>query len=147
MTTKSNGLLGVAEIAELYSVSKVTAATWSRRRDFPKPISQLAMGPVWSENDVRAWRQPIPKAITIHLAGYGLFATVDNPRCISCNQLGVEVQDETAQIVLSQVETTESAGYGDRWPAMETWLKFDYECGNCGAGPTQANVLLHKEEV
>jgi predicted DNA-binding transcriptional regulator AlpA len=70
MTTKANGLLGIAEIAELYSISKVTAGTWSRRRDFPNPVSRLAMGPVWSKADVIAWRQPKPdgKHISIECA-------------------------------------------------------------------------------
>lgn len=51
-------LLGLSEIAELYGVHRNTANNWSRQRDFPLPIAQLKMGPVWSKAEVVAWRTP-----------------------------------------------------------------------------------------
>jgi predicted DNA-binding transcriptional regulator AlpA len=51
-------LLGLAELAELYGVTKATASNWSRRHTFPQPFQQLKMGPVWRKSDVIAWRTP-----------------------------------------------------------------------------------------
>lgn len=56
MTTQR--LLGLAEISELYGVSKNTANSWTRQHDFPNPIVKLAMGPVWDHDQVSAWRPP-----------------------------------------------------------------------------------------
>lgn len=57
MTTHTD-LLGLSEIAELYGVHRNTANNWSRQRDFPLPIAQLKMGPVWSREEVVAWKRP-----------------------------------------------------------------------------------------
>jgi predicted DNA-binding transcriptional regulator AlpA len=50
--------LGLSEIAELYGVHRNTANNWSRQRDFPLPIAQLKMGPLWRREDVVAWKRP-----------------------------------------------------------------------------------------
>jgi hypothetical protein len=55
-------LLGLTEIAELYGVDKNTANGWRRRSDFPAPAQVLRMGPVWTEEDLLAWREPVPTA-------------------------------------------------------------------------------------
>lgn len=57
-------LLGLAEIADLYAVSKATASNWSRSRDFPAPRWQLKMGPIWTYNQIERWRIP---ARTVHI--------------------------------------------------------------------------------
>lgn len=57
MTTNTD-LLGLSEIADLYGVHRNTANNWSRQRDFPLPITQLKMGPVWSREEVVAWKTP-----------------------------------------------------------------------------------------
>lgn len=49
-------LIGLAELAELYGVSKNTANTWARRHDWPKPVANLRMGPVWDRDEVVAHR-------------------------------------------------------------------------------------------
>ena len=51
-------LLGMTEMAELYGVSRQTATGWRRQTNFPKPIAELAMGPVWDLEDLKAWRTP-----------------------------------------------------------------------------------------
>ena len=51
-------LLGMTEMAELYGVSRQTATGWRRQTNFPKPIADLAMGPVWDLEDLKAWREP-----------------------------------------------------------------------------------------
>jgi predicted DNA-binding transcriptional regulator AlpA len=49
-------LIGLAELAELYGVSKNTANTWARRHSFPKPVASLKMGPVWDRDEVLKYR-------------------------------------------------------------------------------------------
>lgn len=50
------GLVGIPEIAELAGVQPNTVQMWRRRHDdFPAPIVELKMGPVWSWNDVGPW--------------------------------------------------------------------------------------------
>lgn len=73
-------LLGLAEIADLYGISKTSANAWTRRHDFPNPITKLAMGPVWDQDEVIAWRSPI--------------ATFDQKLTIRCAWCGCgEMQD------------------------------------------------------
>jgi hypothetical protein len=47
-------LIGLAELAELYGVSKNTANTWARRHDWPAPVATLKMGPVWDRETILA---------------------------------------------------------------------------------------------
>lgn len=51
-------LIGLAELAELYGVSKNTANTWARRHDWPSPVVTLKMGPVW-DRDVILYHRPL----------------------------------------------------------------------------------------
>jgi predicted DNA-binding transcriptional regulator AlpA len=67
-------LLGLAELAELYGVTKATASNWSRRHTFPQPIQHLKMGPVWRHSDVVAWRTPGPQTVRL------VCAWCDSPR-------------------------------------------------------------------
>ncbi len=49
-------LVGVAELAEACGVKPDTIHKWrARHDDFPAPIAELAMGPVWLWGDVRRW--------------------------------------------------------------------------------------------
>jgi predicted DNA-binding transcriptional regulator AlpA len=50
-------LAGVAEVAGVVGVSRARASVLSRRADFPTPIDQLAMGPVWEYKDVERWQK------------------------------------------------------------------------------------------
>lgn len=56
--TKIADLIGLSEIADLYGVDTNTANGWRRRKDFPKPIHQLRMGPMWDKEQVLEWRWP-----------------------------------------------------------------------------------------
>ena len=68
-------LVGINEIAEMAKVSRQVIANWrSRMADFPKPLVDLASGPVFRRSLVRAWlrRRRIPMALvfsTINLKG------------------------------------------------------------------------------
>src|SRR5262245_12761799 len=68
-------LVGINEIAEMAGVSRQAVANWrSRAPDFPKPIADLASGPVFRRFQVRVWlrRRKIPMCnvvSTINLKG------------------------------------------------------------------------------
>jgi prophage regulatory protein len=53
-------LVGLAEIAELLGVSKRTASRYVARADFPPPVAELAMGPIWLTEDVEKWVSGTP---------------------------------------------------------------------------------------
>jgi chromosome partitioning protein len=49
-------LLGLAEIAELFGVTRQVVANWkARKATFPKPVANLKSGPVWERDRVVAW--------------------------------------------------------------------------------------------
>lgn len=49
-------LVGVAEVADLFGVSRQAASNWrERHRDFPKPVALLKSGPVWDLPDILEW--------------------------------------------------------------------------------------------
>ena len=49
-------LVGVAEIADLFGVSRQAASNWRERyADFPQPAASLKSGPVWELPDILAW--------------------------------------------------------------------------------------------
>jgi chromosome partitioning protein len=68
-------LVGINEIAEMAKVSRQAVANWrSRASDFPKPIAELASGPVFRRSQVRVWlrRRKVPMVnvvSTINLKG------------------------------------------------------------------------------
>lgn len=56
-------LVGVAELAKILKVSRQRASELARSPDFPKPIANLAAGPVWKKSaigrHIRSWlRRP-----------------------------------------------------------------------------------------
>ena len=53
-------LVGLAEVAEVFGVSKRTASRYTIRNDFPAPVARLRAGPIWLEDDVRTWAAPVP---------------------------------------------------------------------------------------
>jgi chromosome partitioning protein len=49
-------LLGLAEIAELFGVTRQVVANWKARKPtFPKPVAELKSGPVWEQNAIVSW--------------------------------------------------------------------------------------------
>lgn len=51
-------LVGVAEIADLFGVSRQAASNWRERHaDFPTPAASLKSGPVWELPDIVAWAE------------------------------------------------------------------------------------------
>lgn len=52
----ADDLIGVAEIAEIASVSAAAVANWrARSRTFPEPVAVLRAGPVFNRRQVRRW--------------------------------------------------------------------------------------------
>ena len=45
-------LVGVAEVAILLKVSKQRASVLARHKDFPRPIAELASGPIWKKPSI-----------------------------------------------------------------------------------------------
>lgn len=61
-------LWGCAEIIREFKIGTATLANWRRYRSFPKPLAELASGPVWERRAVENWvkldrprRGPRPK--------------------------------------------------------------------------------------
>ena len=51
-------LVGVAEIADVFGVSRQAASNWRERyADFPKPAASLKSGPVWALPDILTWAE------------------------------------------------------------------------------------------
>lgn len=48
-------LYGLTEIAREVGVSRQAIHQQLQRGSLPKPVAQLAMGPVWTEGQVRKW--------------------------------------------------------------------------------------------
>jgi predicted DNA-binding transcriptional regulator AlpA len=55
MTETEHDLMGAAEIAELFGVSRQRVQQLIGKADFPEPIAALAMGKVWASDAVRGW--------------------------------------------------------------------------------------------
>jgi predicted DNA-binding transcriptional regulator AlpA len=52
---KTSSLIGLTEIAQLLNVSRQRVHVLRKRRDFPSPIAELAVGPVWNSRDLSAF--------------------------------------------------------------------------------------------
>lgn len=56
MIKQDDELVGINEIAEMAGVSRQAVANWRvRASDFPKPLTELASGPVFRRSHVRSW--------------------------------------------------------------------------------------------
>lgn len=57
-------LVGLYEVAEKAGVLPSAVMNWRSRfrGEFPKPVKQLAMGPVWDWTDIHAWLKETGRA-------------------------------------------------------------------------------------
>jgi predicted DNA-binding transcriptional regulator AlpA len=55
MVTAVHHLVGSAEIAAMFGISRQRVQQLISRDDFPRPDVALAMGKVWKRSDVEAW--------------------------------------------------------------------------------------------
>lgn len=127
MTTPK--LLGLAEIAEKYGVSKNSANAWTRRHDFPAPMALLKMGPVWDDSAVTAWRRPGGGgSVSVSTENRVLTATVPQPQCFSCDSFET-MPDEGSLVVYASICEVVCA-------------EFTFHCSTCKTGPTSVSVDL-----
>lgn len=90
MTTQLADLIGLSELGDLFGVSKDTANGWRRRGDFPKPVLELRMGPMWDRNEVLAWRSPVKR---VHMD-----IQIECQHCTGVNLvLGFDADEEQAE--------------------------------------------------
>lgn len=57
-------MVGVSEVAGILGVTRQRALEVSRRPDFPKPIAELAAGPVWNRHAVARFLERWPRRRT-----------------------------------------------------------------------------------
>jgi hypothetical protein len=54
--------VGVKEIAERLDIHQVVVSNWrARYKDFPAPIFELAMGPIYDWEEVKEWASKRPR--------------------------------------------------------------------------------------
>jgi len=61
-------LAGVAELAELFRVSRSVISNWAARRPqngFPRKVMRLASGPIYNINDVLSWYETYAPAVGV----------------------------------------------------------------------------------
>ena len=109
-------LLGLAEIADLYSVSKTTVGNWTRRADWPRPICNLKMGPVWSTAEVLAHKTPASRQqfqfrCASCYSGIVQVLGLSSVRCVNCGELSTLTIEELP------------AGPQDAWPSVVIRIK------------------------
>lgn len=98
-------LIGLAELAELYGVSKNTASTWSRQRDWPAPVATLKMGPIWNQEEVEAHKTPASKQRFAIRCGFCYSDAIHSPGVnldcsftVECGQCGRRSVFEIQQV-------------------------------------------------
>lgn len=52
---------GIAEIARALDARPETVAQWRRRGKLPTPTAELAMGPVWTAEEIEPWIDLVAK--------------------------------------------------------------------------------------
>lgn len=56
MNLEEQSYMGIAEVAAYLDVSKQTIANWRRRREFPAPVADLKMGPIWATDEIMKFK-------------------------------------------------------------------------------------------
>jgi chromosome partitioning protein len=68
MEADDEGLVGLNEVADMAKVSRQAVANWrTRSADFPKPVAELAAGPVFRRWSVRAWLRGKRRIRMVHV--------------------------------------------------------------------------------
>lgn len=61
----SDQILGLAEMAEHFGVSKQVIHNWRKRGRIPEPAVQLAMSPIWYLDQIKSYSyDPITKILS-----------------------------------------------------------------------------------
>lgn len=66
-------LVGTAEIASYFNVSRQRVTNWKRHDPtFPKPVAQLAAGPVWRLAPILRWASSTPSGCKLLAGALGI---------------------------------------------------------------------------
>jgi predicted DNA-binding transcriptional regulator AlpA len=49
-------LMGTAEVAEFFGVTKSAVSNWKKRGHMPKPIAELKMSSIWKKTDIEDYK-------------------------------------------------------------------------------------------
>ena len=63
MSSAETQLVGLAEIAHALGVSRQSGHQITRRKGFPDPRAELAMGPVWEYPQIEEWARTQGKTL------------------------------------------------------------------------------------
>jgi hypothetical protein len=80
-------LVGTAEIAELFEVSRQYADRLTRVPSFPEPEAELASGRVWSRELVEIWGREFRKHFCIPIGGPAKNGGKNRKRCAECGRV------------------------------------------------------------
>ncbi len=118
-------LLGAAEVAKYLGVTRQRIAELRKRPDFPKPIVELAAGPIWLQGavstfvetwDRRPGRKPAGMPFGFRVAEDGQVATDDHEQAAVQFVGSLHLAGASAEEI---AERLEAAGFkppeGDRW--------------------------------
>ena len=86
-------LASIAELAELFGVSKPTAIRYTQRPDFPQPLDRVAAGPIWRRADVEEWARAPPPPPATRERGRRRVATA--LACSTCGSIELHVEPAT----------------------------------------------------
>ncbi len=114
-------ILGINEIATLADVTSQAVTNWrSRATDFPKPISNLASGPVFRRSQIRAWLIKNNRKLASFQSGSSYYARLKNFRgdseelaaCIEkvANRLHEGTSNKPAML-LGQIQSGKTRGF------------------------------------
>jgi hypothetical protein len=115
-------LLGINEIAVLAGVTSQAVINWrNRASDFPKPLSELASGPVFRRSQVRAWLRKNNRKLAFLENGTSYYARLKNFRgdsdelanCIHevANKLMGSTSSNSPGMLLGQIQSGKTRGF------------------------------------
>ncbi len=91
-------LVGLAEIAELLSVSRQRADQFARSSGFPAAVADLAVARVWERDAVEAWARMTGREVkTMHTRFRGM-VLIPSAHCEVCGALLVAEKDAGGRI-------------------------------------------------
>ena len=84
-------LVGIAEIAQLFGVTRQAASNWRERHEnFPPPAASLRSGPVWELPDINAWAEEQGMAIKAAKAEASTATQDRDTECITASLVNMK---------------------------------------------------------
>ena len=115
-------ILGINEIATMAGVTSQAVTNWrARAADFPKPISDLASGPVFRRSQIRAWLRRNNRKLASFEDGSSYYARLKNFRgdseelavCITtvADKLQGATSSNKPAMLLGQIQSGKTRGF------------------------------------